>query len=116
MIYATFEYYKDDYSGIKIEDPKEFKRLALKASAFLDGVTFGRIDRTKPVEEPVQLGMCAIVDVMKDYESGDKGIVSERVGDLTTSYAGAELRTEESDAYAAAALFLSGTGLLYRGV
>lgn len=116
MFYADFEYYKMIFYGSKITDCNTFNGLALKASAFLDTITYGRIDKTQPIPEAVKNAMCAVVDVMQVYDSGHGGIASESVGKESITYANAEGKTLEKESYKVAYPFLSGTGLLYRGV
>ena len=41
MSYADYAYYTDSYGGKAIKQ-EDFPRLAAKASAYLDNITFGR--------------------------------------------------------------------------
>ncbi|MEG1619288.1 MAG: hypothetical protein RR335_06940 [Eubacterium sp.] len=116
MVYADFEYYRDFYLGIKITDSKTFKRLAREASAFLDAITFGNIDKSLPIQEPVKNAICAISEIKHDYLDGTRGISSESVGRVSISYSGASEKTEYSECYDMAYNYLINTGLLYRGV
>ena len=114
MIYADFDYYKNEYFGTDIEDEKEFKRLALKASAYINALTAGRVEM--PAPEMVKNAMCAVVDVDKLYADGEGGVASETIGPMSKTYANVEEKTIEKERYQAAYPFLSGTGLLYRGI
>lgn len=115
MVYADYDYYKNDFHGKNIE-AEEFDRLAIKASAFLDVITFNRIEQTQPLADPVKKAMCAVAEMQQIYDAGTGGIVSESVGKESVTYANAENKTIEKESYGAAYPFLIGTGLLYRGV
>ncbi len=115
MIYADYDFYTQDYLGT-IADETTFKRLALSASAFLDAITFGNIDKTQDIRGEVKFAMCAVVDVKQDYATGKRGVQSESAGKVSVTYAGAADRTEETDCYKAAYEFLANTGLLFRGI
>lgn len=115
MIYADFEYYRDVFHGTKIKEQAEFEGLAVKATADLDRLTFGRIDPEAPISEAVKNAMCAIAETRKAYESGEAGIASASIGKKSVTYANADKQTYEKDSYKAAYPFLINTGLLYRG-
>lgn len=116
MIYADYEYYQNTYCGSNITDENTFNRLALKASAFLDAVTYNRIDKAQLIPNAVKNATCAVVDVIQGYESGESGVASESVGRVSKTYANAEGKTLEKESYAVAYPFLVNTGLLYRGL
>lgn len=116
MIYADFDYYKNQYFGVKITDENEFKGLAVKSTADLNALTFNHINFNDLIIEEVKNAMCAIVDARKTYESGEAGIASATIGKKSITYANADQKTLEKDIYKAAYPFLVGTGLLYRGV
>lgn len=99
-----------------IKDETTFRKLALSASAFLDTITFGNIDKTQDIQDEVKLAMCAVVDVKQDYATGKRGVQSESTGKVSVTYAGAADRTEETDSYKAACQYLANTGLLFRGI
>ncbi|MDO5432972.1 hypothetical protein [Eubacterium sp.] len=114
MIYADYDYYKNDFHGQKITN-EEFDRLAIKASAFLDVITFNQIEQPQSVTDPVKNAMCAVAEILQTYDSGSGGIASESVGKESITYANVERKTAEKESYNAAYPFLLGTGLLYRG-
>lgn len=115
MIYADFEYYQNVFHGTKIKEQTEFEGLAVKATADLDRLTFGRIDPEAPISEAVKNAMCAVAETRRAYESGEAGIVSASIGKKSVTYANADKQTYEKDSYKAACPFLTNTGLLYRG-
>ena len=118
-MYATWEYYRDIWSGTVI-DRIEYKRLARKASAFLDSVTFYNIDDTWAADDRVRDACCAVIDTLQEYADcfEKRGINSETIGSESVSYASdrdsrTALRTDMTEA---ARQYLGDTGLLYRGV
>ena len=95
MPYADYNWYKEVYKGFETGE-EEFSSLALKASKYLDKITFGRID---DADENVKLAMCAVVDAMHK---------TERVSHIAYKNTGESL-------YKTAGMFLP-PELLYRGV
>lgn len=115
MIYADFEYYRDVFHGTKIKEQAEFEGLAVKATADLDRLTFGRINPEAPISEAVKNAMCAVAETRKAHASGEAGIASATIGRKSVTYANADKQTLEHDSAKAAYPFLINTGLLYRG-
>lgn len=114
MIYADFSYYKDTYCGEMAEG--DFKRLSRQASAYLDSVTFDRIAAVtdEKIMERVREACCAVADTLLRKEQRD-GIASETNDGISVTYT-TEGSTDEERLYQAVVLYLSNTGLLYRGV
>ena len=114
MIYADFSYYRDTYCGEMAEG--DFKRLSRSASAYLDSVTFDRIAAVtdEKILEKVREACCAVVDMLLQKEQRD-GIASETNDGISVTYT-TEGSTDEQRLYRVAVLYLSNTGLLYRGV
>lgn len=115
MIYAEYEYYKDNYYGTMAEE--DFKRLSRQASAYLDNVCFGRIaDVTdEAILAKVKDACCAVADA---YLMNENGVVSQETNDgisVTYTRGGSNTLTDEQRLYQAALLYLGNTGLLYRG-
>ena len=116
MIYADFSYYKDTYCGEMAEG--DFKRLSRQASAYLDSVTFDRIAAVtdEKIMEKVRAACCAVADAILLNENG---VVSQESNDgVSVIYTRgvSNTLTDEERLYQAAVLYLSNTGLLYRGV
>lgn len=105
MPYADFNWYKEFYKGFQTGE-EEFSSLALKASKYLDKITFGRID---DADENVKLAMCAVVDSMHKTER-----VSHIASESNDGYSISYKNTGES-LYKTASMFLP-PELLYRGV
>ena len=94
----------------------DFKRLSRSASAYLDSITFDRIPSVtdEKIKERVKEACCAVADVLLQKEQRD-GIASETNDGISVTYT-TEGSTDEQRLYRAAVLYLSNTGLLYRGV
>lgn len=115
--YADYDHYLSEYGGTMAEEA--FKRLARQASAYLDQVTFGRIGSglDKAAMDKVKDACCAVADAFLLNEQGG-GVASETNDGVSVTYV-AGVRNAKSEGrrlYEAAALYLGGTGLLYRGV
>lgn len=78
MIYAEYEYYKDNYYGTMAEE--DFKRLSRQASVYLDHVCFDRIaDVTdEAILAKVKDACCAVADA---YLMNENGVVSQETND-----------------------------------
>ncbi len=114
MIYADFSYYQTEYAGTMKQ--ADFLRLARRASAYLDTLTFGRVSQYADTTR-IQDACCSVADAMLLNENGG-GIASESNDGISVNYiAGvSKAKTDDQRLYEAAALYLAGTGLLYRGV
>ena len=117
-IYADYIYYKESYLG-KMKE-REYSRLARKASAYLDRVTFGRLERINlpaEVKGKVKDACCAVADAYLLNEKGG-GIASETNDGISVEYVAgiSNTKTDDQRLNDAARLYLAGTGLLYRGV
>lgn len=115
--YADFTFYKNDFKGTLIGDETSFDRMAVEASFLLNEITLGRI--REPVEK-VKMAMCAVAEIThKEYtQNNEDQVASESVGPHSVSYI---KKTKSAEEYAkektkAAKTYLSGTGLMYRGI
>lgn len=115
MAYATYEYYTNGYGGKMAEN--DFNRLSRQATAYLNQVTYGRIDATEATSTVVKDACCAIAESYLLNEQGG-GIASESNDGISVSYISGinNTKTDGQRLYEAAALYLGYTGLLYRGV
>ena len=60
-MYADYRFYKDTYHGAGSET--EYTRLAVRAAAYVDRITFGRAQTAKESDlDAVKMAECAIVD------------------------------------------------------
>lgn len=123
MAYADFTFYVEQYKGASI-DAADFNRLAMRASAFIDRVTFGRAAPVMETEgetgeseyvRPVKLATCAVAEEMERGEQGGQ-VQSERVGQHSVTYVSGSSLTGEQSQAKAARLYLAVTGLMYRGL
>lgn len=134
MIYADWSYYVNNYFGDLIE-ANEYNRLATRASAYLDYYTMGKAVHAAETDS-VKMACCAVAEQYKlvdkaqsnavaGLESGVTGeLKSETVGSWSQTYqsggdvaktALSAMRDAKAQLAGAAAQYLSGTGLLYRG-
>lgn len=114
MIYADYEYYKNEYRGNVVKNEDDFLRLAPRASAWLDRLTYGR-SKDHADEEPVKMACCAVSEVMLRQESANgQEIIAEANDGVSVSYASSG-KSADRTLYDAAALYLMSTGMMYRG-
>lgn len=121
-IYADFDYYSDTYGGTEISKD-DFTRLIRQASAYLDMVTFGRIDDVWSEDDRVKDCACAVAEYCKRRSEMEDGsaVSSLSIGEETVSYALPEAYTNPESFRKAITtdvirMYLGNTGLLYRGV
>jgi len=122
--YATYSYYANTYLGTAIASA-DFARLALRASAVVDELTFNRAAAIIAASTPaatvsaIENATCAIAEEIQTQEADGNadGITSEHVGSYSVTY-GANSRaaqTNETRLRNAARLYLASTGLMYPG-
>lgn len=120
-VYANYEFYSDDYSGVKIE-PDDFSAAALHATQYIKYITLGRSDSYDGDE--LKYATCEIAEVYAELfalRSGNE-IKSENTDGYSVSYVtqGKDGESREDlfrrRAYTIANKWLSLTGLLYRGI
>ena len=114
--YADYAYYRDSFHGSDVSEAN-FPGLAVKASAYVRAVTFGRADANR---EEVKDATCAAAEMIQQLEKERTGTAksSESVGSWSVSYLnpnslGADERTRLSQVVD---LYLASTGLTYAGV
>ena len=108
-----YYYYITEYHGTASED--EFNAFAGKASAYLNAVTFGRLEGTALPEE-AKLAFCAVIDAYAESHSGS--VASESNDGISVTYVQGTgpAKTEAQRLREAVSIYLGHTGLLYRGV
>lgn len=114
-MYADYNFYADTYLGT-VSEP-EHARLAVRAAAHIDRITFGRAKTATGTDlEAVKMAECAVVDELDLQARG--GIVTSETNDgISRSYAaGSVVKSNTRRIYDAAAVFLQGTNLLFTGV
>lgn len=124
MVYATYDYYRQEYYGEAIPD-KAFQKVIAKASRYIDQFTFGRITEEN-VNKFSSLSACACDMAEVIYKMyGTDGISREKKSENTDGYSvsyvteGADGKIAEDTLkkklYAIAETYLMTTGLLYLG-
>lgn len=114
MEYADYAYYTDSYHGSAVTE-QEWPRLSIQASAYLDMITMGRIQRLKEIPDAVKNAVCAVVEIKKAQQS-QGNITSEKDGNYAVSYTARTKNEQAEEQYRAAYESLACTGLLYAGV
>lgn len=110
-IFADYDYYKSVGGGLSEE---EFSRIAAKASAYIDKITFGRASEHAD-DERVKRCCCELCDTLSAAISSGQIKQSESVGGWSVTYANSENTSEMSFARAACRVWLP-ADWLYRGV
>lgn len=141
MIYADYDYYLNEYYGRAIQ-AKDFMRLALHGSQYIDYITRGRASARGDLEA-VKMCCCALAEQYQGIDAavelareslaagaadGGVEVSSETVGSWSRTYrsrgeiaqAAAQLSAQAEEAGRSALLdtarrYLAPTGLLYRG-
>ena len=108
-----YRFYAEEYLGNKIPG-KSFPQYEKRAQAYLKMVA--PLAARRPDRYEVKMAVCAVADVLyTDEQSGSEyGITSATNDGISVTYAAAKSTLQRS--YDALALYLTGTGLLYRGV
>ena len=115
MSYADYAYYTDSYGG-KAVSQEDFLRLAAKASAYLDNLTFGRAAGNAD-DERLKMCCCELCDSLL-LTDGNGGMVkqSEIVGSWSYTLASSSEGTSESVMFRAICRAWLPAEWLYRGV
>ncbi len=123
MIYADYDYYKseDGFAGTKLTEA-EFKANRKNAQAFVDRVTFHRIElwglTETEIPDYIRDAVCSLCEKMQTFEEmgGAGGLkTSESVGKQSVHYQFATGATRESILMDTAMHYLHSTPFAYRG-
>jgi hypothetical protein len=118
MAYADYQFYATQYLGTAIAE-SDFPQLALKASAVLDQLTFGRAAGNTEYPTQIKNAMCAIAEELQQQSlsGGADGIASESQGQYSVSYVAGSNRSLSNRAklFNVAALWLQSTYLMFGG-
>lgn len=106
--YADYAFYSEQYGGEMAE--KSFNRYANAAAAFITQITQGR----KLPKEAAAMAVCAVAEVMQ-RQNTRAGVAGENNDGLSISYTAQTEDAAASEAFRAAALYLGGQGLFFRG-
>lgn len=115
--YVDYEFYKNEYLGTSITSKESFDKALIEATAFIDRITFHRIQRLESIPNCVKLAVCAVTEKMYAFSKKEERDISSESNDgYSVSYKDSGSRKDmEADALNIAKMYLSGTGLLYRG-
>jgi hypothetical protein len=122
--YATFSYYTGTYLGNVIASA-DFSRLALRASAIIDQITFNRAAAIITANTPaatvtaIQNATCAVAEQYQANEANGNadGIQAEGIGSNSVTYnekASSQLSNHEK-LVRAAKVYLGNTSLMFPG-
>ncbi|NFR85807.1 MULTISPECIES: hypothetical protein [unclassified Clostridium] len=113
--YIDYNFYKESYGGASVPQGS-FLRFSIKASTYIDKITFGRVKKLEDIPTEVKFAVCSTMEVMKKIEDDGGVISSESEGKHSVSYVdGISTMSEEKKINETATLFLANTGLLYKG-
>lgn len=131
-MYADYEYYKEKFGVLNPYeiDEQKYNALGIRAAAYIDNLTMNRTKEMTEIPECVKNAFCAVVDVLiaaqnakESMAEGNGDIASEKTGEESVNYSYSRLSRQAGTAVSletqiknAAVLYLSGAGLLYRGV
>ena len=118
--YVDYQYYAANYGGLIVPEAAFFTS-ALKASAFLDHITFGRIGEP---DDKVKMAACQLTEIQYQFDErvGKREVKSENNDGFSISYVTEGKDGESAETmlqrkmYAAARVWLGNTELLYLGV
>lgn len=121
--YADFTYYTNTYAGSRVREV-DFPGLALRASAWVDRLTFNRAaavitaNTDAAAVEGIKNAVCAVAEALMTVAEDGDGVQSESVGNMSRSYSSASLRAQPTvlQLREAARPYLSGTGLMFPGL
>lgn len=120
MVYTDYRFYTEVYGGTAV-DAARWPGLALRASAFVDRLTYGRLAAGADVTDAVCMAVCAVAEVeaQLDAAGAARGVAAESNDGYSVTYEGGAARAAQAgaDRLAAAELFLPRTHpLRYAGV
>ena len=118
MAYADYTHYSTVYLGNSIAEA-DFPRLALRASAQIDRLTYNRAATDTDNTTAIKNAMCAVAEEIQRQEQSDNvdGITSESQGQYSVSYGtnSNRARSNQTKIVDAAKLWLETTGLMFAG-
>jgi hypothetical protein len=116
--YADFAFYSTQYLGTAIAETS-FPQLALRASATLDQITFGRVATDTTNTTAIKMAMCAIAEELQRQDTSGSldGIASESQGQYSVSFFehSQRAKSNQSKLENVAKLWLANTFLLFGG-
>lgn len=88
-MYATYDDYVGLYHGTALE-PTDWPLYIREASALVDQLTYGRLQKGAEVTDPVKMAVCAAIESLfqsdKEAQTVSPGLKSETVGSHSVTY------------------------------
>ena len=113
--YADYDWYKTNYFGSVIPE-EAFPSFAMKASYLVDGLTAGNLQSLDTAPDCVKDAICAAAEKLYQFDqSPTKEIKSENNDGYSVTYADTNEEKARDDAKAEIRVYLSTSGLLFRG-
>lgn len=115
MVAVTYDFYSNQFFGRLPEE--DFKRQAIKATAFVRQITGGKADGVTDDDiraNAVRNAICEVCEVYATAEAGE--IESESNDNVSVKYSRSGISGTVTSPLSAAILHLTGTDLLYMGV
>lgn len=117
MIYANMDFYKNKYQGAVINTANPYVYFR-KATNYIRHYTCDNIDEGD-IPEQVKMCCCEVAELLYYAEQNSSNYVtSDKTGDMSVTYESTESQRQVLSKKIKSAIYmwLSGTGLLYRGV
>lgn len=121
--YVDYRFYVDEYGGKGINED-DFPAAALRASQYVRTITLNRADNHQG--EEVKYAVCAVADIYHEIFEKEQENVPEKRSETTDGYSVSYVVQQKDGesketlfrrrAYERASYWLTGTGLLQRGV
>ena len=109
--YADYAFYTDTYGGTIIPTEVIFDRMALRAEATIDYLTF---DRIETVTDAIKHCECELAEAeYRNMAAGGKEVASEKVGTYSVTYT--TQASESARQKSIVSRWLGHSGLMYRG-
>jgi hypothetical protein len=116
--YADYTYYSATYLGNSITEAN-FPRLALRASAVIDQITFSRAATDTDNTDAISMACCVIAEQIQtvEAEGSADGIQSESIGSNSVTYTDNswKQKTATEKYISVASVYLGSTGLMFPG-
>lgn len=111
--YADYDYYVS--IGGQLTEA-EFDKSLVWATALLDTVTFQRLRNMTDIPDCVKKALCSTIDKHAQFTHAQNSTIqSESLDGWSVTYANNKLEDLEQNALRDIKIYLSGTGLTYRG-
>lgn len=115
--YVDFGYYQKEYGGTHIKTEKDFRRAEKFSEAYVNQITFGRIQKLPMLTDSIRDAICCVADTVAiQNEKKETAVKSESNDGYSVSYSDATSNTAlQIEMHRIVRSYLANTGLLYRG-